>query len=247
MDRLVLIGIGTGNPDHLTGEGAAAIRGADLLLIPRKGDDKADLADLRRSMCQSVLGDGFENRLVYFDMPQRDASGDYRQGVDDWHDAIAAAWTRALDGRGAETVGMLIWGDPSLYDSALRIAARLLPKPDVTVVPGITALQALTAAHAIPLNDINEPVVITTGRALRDTGWPKGAETVAVMLDGALSFRGLDPKGLTIWWGAHLGMKNQTLVHGPLADVAAKIEDTRKSARNDHGWVMDTYLLKRTN
>jgi ATP-binding cassette subfamily B protein len=54
MDELVLIGIGTGNPDHLTREGEAAIQSADVLLIPRKGSDKADLADLRRDMAVTL-------------------------------------------------------------------------------------------------------------------------------------------------------------------------------------------------
>ncbi len=34
----------------------------------------------------------------------------------------------------------------------------------------------MTAAHAIPLNDVNAPVTITTGRRLREEGWPEGAD-----------------------------------------------------------------------
>ncbi|MFT6784926.1 MAG: precorrin-6A synthase, partial [Dinoroseobacter sp.] len=37
MKTLLLIGIGTGNPDHLTGQARKAIAGADLILIPDKG------------------------------------------------------------------------------------------------------------------------------------------------------------------------------------------------------------------
>ena len=71
----------------------------------------------------------------------------------------------------------------------------------MSVVPGITALQALTAAHAIALNEINAPVTITTGRTLRDHGWPQNANTIAVMLDGDCAFQHLAPEGVTIWWG----------------------------------------------
>ena len=113
------------------------------------------------------------------------------------------------------------------------------------LVPGITALQALTAAHRIPLNDINASVLITTGRQLRDHGWPHGVARVVVMLDGHLSFRELDPAGLFIWWGAYLGMENQILDAGPVAEVAARIAQTRANARDAHGWIMDTYLLVR--
>jgi precorrin-6A synthase len=140
-----------------------------------------------------------------------------------------------------------VWGDPSLYDSTLRIAERLavqLPVK-VSVVPGITALQALTAAHAIALNDINAPVTITTGRQLRDFGWPQSADTVAVMLDGHCAFQHLATEGITIWWGAYLGMPQQILVSGPLAEVSARILVERQAARAAHGWVMDTYLMRR--
>ena len=56
MQQLFLIGIGTGNPDHVTGEARRVMAAADLILIPRKGADKADLADLRRQIVDAVLG-----------------------------------------------------------------------------------------------------------------------------------------------------------------------------------------------
>ena len=112
------------------------------------------------------------------------------------------------------------------------------------VVPGITALQALTAAHAMALNDINAPVLITTGRQLRERGWPESADPVAVMLDGQCAFQTLAPAGLHIWWGAYLGMPNQLCLSGALAEVGPKILRERAQARARHGWIMDTYLLK---
>ena len=47
MIDLFLVGIGMGNPDHLTAQAVGALRSADLILIPEKGDKKSDLADLR--------------------------------------------------------------------------------------------------------------------------------------------------------------------------------------------------------
>jgi precorrin-6A synthase len=142
-------------------------------------------------------------------------------------------------------VALLVWGDPGLYDSTLRIAARLDPAPRLQVVPGVTALQALTAAHAIPFNTVNGAVTVTTGRRLRDHGWPEGAETLVVMLDGECSFQALDPAGLWIWWGGFLGMAEQVLESGPLAEAGPRIVETRAAARARHGWIMDTYLLRR--
>ena len=110
---------------------------------------------------------------------------------------------------------------------------------------GITALQALTAAHAIPLNTIGAPVTITTGRRLRDEGFPQGVDRIAVFLDGECSFRSLDPSGLTIWWGAYVGMPEQIVLSGPVADLADRIVATRAEARARHGWIMDVYILDR--
>lgn len=192
MTEIWLIGIGTGHPGHVTLEGAAALREAAAVLIPRKGRGKEDLAHLRLTILRAA---GAEPKVIPFDMPLRDPALPYAERVARWHDAIAARWQQALRAAPEGPVALLVWGDPGLYDSTLRIAARLEPAPKLRVVPGITALQALTAAHAIPFNTVNGAVTVTTGRQLRDHGWPAGAETVAVMLDGACSFQALAPRG----------------------------------------------------
>lgn len=244
MTTLALIGIGTGNPDHLTGQAICALNEADLILIPRKGAAKSDLADLRRQILSRVLTAPVP--VADYDVPQRADQDDYLGAVNDWHDAIARVWadTIATHRPDAQTVALMVWGDPSLYDSTLRIAARLTGV-SVKVIPGITSLQALTAAHAIPLNRLAAPVTITTGRQLRDHGWPLGATTLAVMLDKGGAFTAIDPAEVQIWWGAYVGMPEEVLIHGPLARVADEILATRTRLRAEHGWIMDIYLLRR--
>jgi precorrin-6A synthase len=246
MRHLTLIGIGTGDPGHLTHGAVAAINRADLILIPLKGAEKADLAAVRRDLLAAVLTNP-ATRVAEFDLPVRDAgTPDYLDRVNDWHDAIAACWRDAAAAHpGAERVALLVWGDPSLYDSTLRIAGRLTPAPTVEVIPGITALQALTAAHAIPLNDLGAPVTVTTGRRLRAQGWPSGADRVAVMLDAGGAFTAIPADGVTIWWGANLGLPSQALDHGPLAEAGPRILAARADLKKRHGWVMDVYLLAR--
>ena len=243
MTHIHLIGIGTGNPDHLTRQAEHAILAADLILLPEKGDNKADLADIRRQIIDRIRPDA---PIAPFTMPVRDESLPYALRVDAWHDSIARLWAEAIAVHGApENVALLVWGDPSLYDSTLRIAARLEPVPQISVVPGITSLQALTAAHAIPLNTINGPVTITTGRQLRDHGWPDRAESVYVKQDGVCSYQTVSKPNLHIWWGAYLGMPEQVLASGPVESVGETIIAKRAAARQRHGWIMDTYLLRR--
>jgi precorrin-6A synthase len=243
IENLWLIGIGTGSPLHITGEGMQALRAAAVILVPTKGAGKDDLAVIRH---QIITASGTKAQVISFEYPVRDTALPYIDRVTAWHDEIALRWQDALrDARNSGPVALLVWGDPSLYDSTMRIAERLSPQPHIRIVPGITAIQALTAAHAIPLNTLNGPIQITTGRQLRARGWPVGAETVVVMLDGECSFRALDAEGVMIWWGAFLGMDEQVLFHGPLAQATESIETIRTTARAEHGWIMDTYLLRR--
>ncbi|WP_271300983.1 precorrin-6A synthase (deacetylating) [Sphingomonas sp. CV7422] len=249
MIDLHLIGIGSGDPDHLTRAAEAAMNAADVILLPRKRDAASDLIELRRSLCAAVLRG--HTRVVEFDLPERGESDAYLDAVGDWHDAIAARWATEIASHlpNGGRLALLIWGDPSLYDSSLRIADRLRAGGmmlRVHVVPGITSLQALTAAHAIPLNTLAAPVVITTGRRLRAEGWPPTVDTLAVMLDGTCAFTSIDPLGVMIWWGAYLGLPSQALVAGPLADVSSTIVARRARLRAEQGWIMDTYLLRRS-
>ncbi len=247
MTTLILVGIGTGNPDHLTLQAVKALNAADLILIPEKGEGKADLADLRRSICAAVLTNP-ATRIAGFDLPVRDETiADYPTRVERWHDAVAAVWAKAIAAHpGAARVALLVWGDPSLYDSTLRIAARLRPAPQIEVIPGITSLQALSAAHRMVVSDIGAPFVVTTGRRLRESGFPPGVDTCVVMLDADCSFQALDPQGLQIWWGAYVGMAEEITVAGPVSEVTSRILTLRAEARTARGWIMDIYLLRRT-
>lgn len=249
MRHIHVIGIGTGNPEHLTVQGIRALQATDAVFALDKGDAKAGLLGLRRGICDRYI-EGRPYRFVEAPDPERDRRpADYGAAVDDWHAARAALYESLIaehlreDERGA----FLVWGDPSLYDSTLRILERVRARGRVAfthdVIPGITSVQALAAAHRIPLHPIGEPVRITTGRRLRD-GLGDGLGATVVMLDGDPRFEGLDPD-LTIYWGAYLGTSDEILAAGRLGDVAEEILRVRAEARARHGWIMDTYLLLR--
>ncbi|TCL10201.1 precorrin-6A synthase (deacetylating) [Shimia isoporae] len=250
MITLSLVGIGSGNPDHLTREAIRILESAEVILLPRKGAEKSDLADLRLMIAENILNGS--PKIVEFDYPVRDANTPkYLDGVNTWHDALAAIWQKLISSHVSKegSVALMVWGDPSLYDSTLRIADRLIARGmalNVNVVPGITSLQMLTAAHTIPLNTLGAPVLITTGRKLREDGWPEGVDTVAVMLDGECSFQHLDPSGVSIWWGAYVGMPQQVLIEGLLSEVGEDIVSTRAMARAESGWIMDIYVLRKS-
>jgi precorrin-6A synthase len=241
--RIHVIGIGAGDPAYVTMQAVEALNDTQVFFAMDKGSAKDDLVALRREICARFIREpGY--RFVELPDPPRAKDGNYRQAVADWHAARAAVWADAIATQLApgDVGAFLSWGDPSLYDSTLRIldlvAARL--DIDYDVVPGITAIQALTARHRIPLNDVGEPVLVTTGRQLRDNGLSGAA---VVMLDGECSFLACPPE-TRIWWGAYLGTPDELLVSGTVAEVGAKIAEVRADARARHGWIMDTYLLR---
>lgn len=248
-----VIGIGAGNPDHASVQAIAAMRAAHVFFVLDKGEQKADLMAVRQELCDRYLEPGAYRWVEIADSPRDRNPADYDGEVRRWHAARAEQFGEAF-GRelGDDGVGaILVWGDPSLYDSTLRILDDLRGRDAIAfthdVTPGITSISALAAAHRIPLHRIGESMVVTTGRRLvADDGWPDGVANAIVMLDADCSFRHLDPTGITIWWGAYLGTPKELLVSGPLTDVTAEIEKVRADARDEHGWIMDIYLLRRT-
>ncbi|ETA01837.1 precorrin-6A synthase (deacetylating) [Frankia sp. CcI6] len=250
MRTILVIGIGAGDPDQLTIQAVKALNRADVFFVLDKGAAKEDLVRLRREILdRHVEGNGY--RIVEARDPSRDRSStDYTAAVEDWHSRRAALYERMmLDELGEDGCGaFLVWGDPSLYDSTLRIIDRIVARGvvrfDYEVIPGITSVQALAARHRLILNRIGGPVEITTGRRLA-AGFPPGVDDVVVMLDAENTFLTLPADDVDIYWGAYLGTPEEVLLHGPVAEVGGLIERTRAEARERKGWIMDTYLLRR--
>ncbi|RBM17554.1 precorrin-6A synthase (deacetylating) [Streptomyces sp. PT12] len=236
--RIRVLGIGMG-PRHVTPEVAEALRGTDYVLAPRKSADDGLLA-VRRAICERH---GVE--LVAVPDPARDRGdpADYPAAVAAWHDARAAAYEREL-ARRRGTAGFLVWGDPSLYDSTIRVVGRLAGRLRATwdVLPGISAPQLLAARHRIVLHEVGRPVHVTTARRLREAV-DGGQENVVVLLGGDPDLSGL--ADWTIWWGANLGAEGEELAHGRVGDVLPGLAAARERARAAAGWVMEIHLLRR--
>lgn len=247
---IAVVGIGAGSPGHITFDAAAALQQADVVLALDKGEVKADLMNLRREILSAHAP---EVPVVTVTDPPRDRNPqDYAAEVRRWHQARAELLNSAIIENSAPggTVAFLVWGDPSLYDSSLRIIARMQEycglAARVVVYPGITAVQALTAAHGIVLNRIGEDIAIITGRRLGEV--PREIRNnCVVMLDGGAAWQQLDPaeqENTYMWWGAYLGTPKQVLRHGLLAEIAEEVAQQKAALRAEHGWIMDTYLLR---
>lgn len=246
--RVRLIGIGPGGPDDLTVAAVRALESVDVFLVADKNRGVDDLVEVREDILRRHTSGA--HRVIVVADPPRDRNPDrYGDEVRDWHAARAAAYESVLleQVRDDETVGFLVWGDPSLYDSTIRVVDRILGRGNVRfdydVVPGVSSVQLLAARHRLVLNTIGGPITVTTGRRLmRDVAG--GAANVVVMLDGGLACADLEGRW-NIWWGANLGTSDEELVDGPLAETLPVIREARIRAKRARGWVMDTYLLRK--
>jgi precorrin-6A synthase len=251
MRQVIIIGIGAGDPDYMTVQAIESLNQADVIFFFDKGGDGEDLLRLRRDICARFI-EHDRYRIVEVESPERNLAGPvYGDAVASWHEQRIELYERLLSTELADGhVGaFLVWGDPAFYDSTLRILEAVRTRSalefELTVIPGISAIQALAARHKIPLTPIGGSVLVTTARELIK-GWPDGIDDVVVMLDSGCSFRTLDDPGTTIYWGAYLGTPDEILVSGTIEECGEEIELARAKARDRKGWIFDTYLLRKT-
>jgi precorrin-6A synthase len=250
MRKLYAIGIGAGDPEHLTVQAIDRLNRVDVFFVLDKGAEKGDLVRLRQEILARFVSR--PHRVVLAEDPPRDRTpDDYRAAVADWHAARAAVYEQLLlselpDG---STGAFLVWGDPSLYDSTIALIEAVLARGNVEfeyeVIPGISSISALVARHRTTMNQIGRSVQLTTGRRLA-SGWPEDVDDVFVLLDAHTTFDRFASEGLHIYWGAYVGTPDEILLSGPLTPaLASQIRSARAAARERHGWIMDTYLLRR--
>lgn len=247
--KVRILGVGMG-PHHVTPEVAEALRSVDYVLAADKGSggDTDCLLALRRD----IVATYGHAAIVPVADPERDRStglttSGYEGAVGDWHQARAAAYAEVLAARGG-VAAFLVWGDPSLYDSTIRIVERvrgLGVDLEYDVLPGISAPQLLAARHRIVLHEVGRPVHITTGRRLQEAV-AAGQDNIVAMLNPPperLDLTGLDD--WMLWWGANLGAPGEQLVAGRLGDVLPDVTRARGAAKADAGWVMDLFLVRK--
>jgi precorrin-6A synthase len=250
----LVIGIGSGNPDHLTREAVAALNRVDVFLVAEKGAAKHDLVKLREDLCRTLITHD-HYRFVEVADPERGPdrerdTAEYQAGVAAWHDARAQRYAEVISAEAGDggTIGFLVWGDPAFYDSTIRVVESITDlgvDVELSVIPGISSIQLLAARHKIILNRVGQSIHVTTGRRLLAEYSPALGDVV-VMLDGDLACAALVGRfaDLMIYWGAQLGLDDEALVSGRLSEVIDDIRTRRAAIRTARGWVMDTYLLR---
>lgn len=250
MRRVMVIGIGAGDPEHLTLGAVRALNETHVVFLVTKGEATAGMGRFRLDLCRRVIDPGHPYRVAEVADPERDrGAAGYVEAVEDWRDRRAARYEELIAGLGEhETGAFLVWGDPSIYDGTIltldSVHARGAVAFEYEVVPGVSSVSALAARHRIPLNRAGEAIHITPGRRLARDGLPAGADNVVVVLDAGEAWRHIDDD-VDIYWGAFVGTADEVLVSGRLRDVRSTIDERRREAQSRMGWMFDTYLLRR--
>jgi precorrin-6A synthase len=248
MRTVSVVGIGAGNPEHVTVQAISTLNAADVVFMMDKGDGARELLDFRREICARYITSP-SRRTVTAPDPGRPSGPGSGRAVQDWRTRRAEIYEHLIAGelRSHGHGAFLAWGDPAIYDGTVDVLRQVLAQGTVSfelrVIPGISSIQALAAQHKISLTRAGRPLHVTTGRMIAQ-GFPDHADDVVVMLDPECAFTGVDAD-LDIYWGAGVSGAREVLISGRVADVGQQIAAARAAARSRDGWVMDTYLLRR--
>ena len=154
------VGLGPGDPDLITRRAARLIAGAGVVAYPTL----AGAASFARSIAADLIAP--DTREIVIDLPMTTDRAPAQAAYDRGAAAIAAE----LDA-GADVI-VLCEGDPFFYGSFMYLHARLAPRYDVEVVPGVTSVTACAARAGLPLAARNEALTVLPGPlpddALRD-------------------------------------------------------------------------------
>lgn len=167
MSRLVGVGVGPGDPEHLTLKAVMRLQGADRVFVPETEAGGGEPGRAEQIVARHVAGERIERLRFSMRDPEARAANWDRAGA-------AIAPVLRADG----TAAFATIGDPNLYSTFAYVAETvrgLVPGVEVETVPGITALQDLAARSGTVLAEGDERLALIP--------WPAGPDRLREALD----------------------------------------------------------------
>ena len=248
--EILVIGIGAGDPDHLTLQAAKAIARTDVFFVLDKGEVKQELVDLREEILRQHATDG-QYKVVVGRDPERDRGSDaYVESVDDWRRRRADVCAGLISAElGEDQVGaFLVWGDPSLYDSTLAILDDLRDRGELELRGrGHPRHQQRLLTRRPPPRrpEPGRPADPDHHRAAAGEGLARRRRRRRGDARRADRLHRAHRPGRGDLLGRLPRHPDELLIAGPLAEVAERDRRNARGSTRRKGWIMDTYLLRR--
>ena len=168
------VGLGPGDPDLITRKAAALIEGAAVIAYPTL----AGAESFARAIATDLIPESAVE--IVMDIPMTADRAPAQAAYDVGAERIAQELDQGKD------VVCLCEGDPFFYGSFMYLYARLAPRYQTEVVPGVTSLTACAARAGLPLAARNERLTVLPGPLPEPELEARiaGAESVAVMKVG---------------------------------------------------------------
>lgn len=159
LGRLYAVGVGPGDPELLTVKAARLIAAADVIAY-HSGTHGTSIA--RSIIAELIPHEVIEELLAYpVTVGPTDHAGGYYGELEAFYDTSAARLATHL--ASGSTVVVLAEGDPLFYSSYMYLHDRLADRFECEIVPGVTSVNASSAAVGLPLARHEDVLTVLPG------------------------------------------------------------------------------------
>ncbi len=150
--KIVIIGVGPGDPELITLKAVKEMRTADVIACPAKGDEPGIAYHIAAEAVPDIREK--EVLLLNFPMTNDNMEQSHREAADHLEDLL----------REGKNVGLLTLGDHAFYSTASYVMDPLIQEGyEIEVVNGIPSFCAVSAKLLKPLALGDGAVMITSG------------------------------------------------------------------------------------
>ena len=163
------VGVGPGDPDHVTVKALRTLEAADVILVPSTEARAGGVGRAEEIVCAHLPAKTAAIRRIPFSMAEHRGVGQRRASA--W-EASATTAIEAFEA-GAKRVAFATVGDASVFSTFSYLCDLVSRRVEVTieVIPGITAMQAIAATSRTPLVEGREILSLVP--------WTVGPEALA--------------------------------------------------------------------